>query len=108
MNWGGASRAERVSRFGGDRVESDQMGRNKPPKPKKRPKPPKRKDGSICTPHSWSDWYGPSLEMSSTGGARNATPFRSECDEGRAGKEKMLRQGSCCASEPHVALSAAL
>jgi len=50
----------------------------------------------------------PSLEMSSTGGARNATPFRSECDEGRAGKEKMLRQGSCCASEPHVALSAAL
>ena len=59
MNWGGASRAERVSRFGGDRVESDQMGRNKPPKPKKRPKPPKRKDGSICTPHSWSDWYGP-------------------------------------------------
>jgi len=59
MIWGRAALNERVSRLGGGRVELDAMGRSRRSKPKKKPQLPKRRDGTICQPRTWSDWHGP-------------------------------------------------
>ena len=103
MNWDRAAGRDRVARFGGDRVEPDSHGRNKPPRNKsksgkKRSESERPGPSNVCSADGgkcdWSPWARQSLGVKrrvckkcGVVSYRNTNPSGSACPKGPDGHE---------------------
>ena len=111
MNWDRAAGRDRVARYGGDRVEPDTYGRNKPPKTRGKSakrNPAQSGSSNVCSADGgkceWSSWERQSLGLKRRSctkcgvvGYRNTNPSGSGCPKSPSGHEwsewQMLSSG---------------